>query len=262
MIPYTNTCTKNQQHETPTHHPRSREGMKHNESFFSTNEDSAAWKQKKEFRQIVQKRNATRFSGENPQEYRCWKERLQEEVQDISPTPVQWIEILEARTSLHASKIVKNVDALRTELGASKVVVRIWRDLDKRYATKRKPSQDLLQQLQTGPHVRQNDEEALWDFAHSCINAVNLMDEQDRLLLILNEEPTQNTIAHRLEEPLLTKWIEERKRYTRLQSEDVPFRFFSEWIEEQASIQSDRLSIRRQEEPQDRQKANKTNNVQ
>jgi hypothetical protein len=72
---------------------------------------------------------------------------------------------LEARTSSQTLKMIRDIDALRTELGASTVVSCIWSDLDKRYKTKRNPSQDLLQQLRTGPRVGQNEEEALWEFA-------------------------------------------------------------------------------------------------
>jgi hypothetical protein len=161
----------------------------------SSNEDTATWRQKKEFRQILGKRNVTKFSGDSPQEYARWKKRLQEEVEDLNLSPQQWLELLEARTTSIALDTVKTGDTLREELGAKATLRQVWKFLDTWFVTQQEHYQDLLQSLQEGPTIPSNDDTGLWAFSMDCQKAVCLMDNHETLKLILNEETTQKAIA-------------------------------------------------------------------
>ena len=137
--------------------------------------------------------------------------------------------LLQARTTSVPAKIVSKGELLRHEKDAEKALVFIWTQLDRLFTTKRKPSQDIVQELKDGPSVIASDESSLWEFSTDCQMIVSFMDGNDHLTEQLDDEDTQKTIAKRLEGPLLMKWRKERQ--TQLQTHDVvPFAHFANWI--------------------------------
>ena len=97
--------------------------------------------------------------------------RLQEEVQDITLKPQQWLELLQARTTSYAAILVSKVDCKRDLLSPSKALKYAWELLDKRYKSENEPSQVILQQLTTGGPINASNVYALTDLASDCFLA-------------------------------------------------------------------------------------------
>ena len=153
---------------------------------------------------------------------------------------IDWIQLLQARTTGYASEIVEDGESLQRELGAAESLAFIWSELDVEFITDdNKPSQDLLQDLQFGPRIAAAGRESLREFSRHCRKAVKFMEHDERLGARLDGASTQRAIARRLYEPLLSKWEEERLKYVR-SHQMAPFAQFAEWISLQAKVAMNR----------------------
>ena len=150
-------------------------------SLQGSQDSNVAWKRQKAFDHIISKTNAPRFSGRNTKDYAPWKAGIHREVEKFDPTPEEWLALLQARTGSVAAKIVHRGELLQHEKGAEAALVFVWKQLDRSFATKRKPSQDVVQELKNGPSVITSDVSSLWEFSTDCQMIVSFMDGTDRL---------------------------------------------------------------------------------
>ena len=124
---------------------------------------------------------------------------------------------------------------LQYESSAELALSSTWEALGKRFRTKQRPAQHLLQTLLRGPTITFDEPDTLYAFARNCQTAVELQRLNRGLLASLEEQTTQDTIALRLEWKLYVKWHEYCKRHFRGDS-CVPFERFASWIDLQAEI--------------------------
>ena len=113
-----------------------------------------------------------------------------------------------------------------------------WETMDKRFCTKQRPSQHLLQILLRGPIISCDDPDSLFAFARNCQTAVELQQHNPGLLASLEEQTTQDTIVRRLEQRLYVEWHKHRREQFQADTH-VPFRRFVSWLDTQAEIYLD-----------------------
>ena len=75
------------------------------------------------------------------------------------------MELLQSRTSSLAAQIVRCGEPVRDEMGASTALEHVWKELDERFTTDIRPSQEIVENLKDSPLILASAKELLWSFA-------------------------------------------------------------------------------------------------
>ena len=142
-------------------------------------------------------KNPDCFDGKSRAQYLPWKVALQSEVSHLPLTPIQWLDLLKARTKGEAREAVDRAYKILYEAGPDHTLDAAWKYLE-HFMTPQKPSQDILASLQQGSKISSSSFKELTALAQTCSSAVTLMECTPNAFPSLNELVTQNFITGRL----------------------------------------------------------------
>ena len=188
----------------------------------------------KGFKLIMDAKTPDVFDGKNRAQYLPWKVALQSEVSHLPLAPIQWLELLKARTKGDAREAVDRAYKILYEAGPDHTLDAAWTYLE-HFMTPQKPSQEIVANLQQGPKISSSSPKELTALAQTCSSAVILMKCTPGALPSLNDLVTQKLIADRLPSQLRHEWYQHKCKTLR-QEGAVPFGKLADWIEEQAAI--------------------------
>ena len=117
----------------PRHHRSTSQRRSHESQASSWDEDKV--KQIKGFKLVMDARNPEYFDGKTPALYLPWKVALEAEVSHLSLTPIQWMDLLKARTKGKAKEAVLRAQTLLLETSPDQAVETAWRFLDLSFKT-------------------------------------------------------------------------------------------------------------------------------
>lgn len=132
------------------------------------------------------------------------------EVKGLQLNEAQWLDLLCARTSEGAYRVIQPSRILQQECSAKDARAIVWAVLDEKYSTSQRPGQQLFRAILQGSQITVRDPEAQYMFASACDTAVFMKQRDRRAFASLDEYVTQETTLERLERDLLVKWKEHR----------------------------------------------------
>ena len=121
---------------------------------------------------------AEKYDGKDLTKYKLWKEYLLLEVQDLDPTPAHMLNLILKRTTGIANQIAEQARCLELEDGPTEALSEAWNQLDTRFGSPYKPSQQIIHDILHGPTITSEDHDSLFSFAQKCNSAVKLQEKK------------------------------------------------------------------------------------
>ena len=188
----------------------------------------------KEISNILNQSKAIIFSGKEDTEYMRWKENLLSEVKHLSLSPMNWIDLLQRRTSEDALESIKDHIRYLGEIEASKVLNDIWNGLDEQYSSKEKGSEIGFNEIMYGPTIDVDNLPLLKRFASKCSAASKALVRLPTLKSQYDNEITMECIVTRLSPGLRNRWNDWINfKELKDSSGRVSFISFASWISTQ-----------------------------
>ena len=133
------------------------------------------YKRSKAFKEILTARS-TIYDWSSRLRYLDWKEALHREVQGLTLTASQWLDLLQVRTERAVNDAIQPARVLQRETSPEQALNMAWQFLDQQFSTPQKASQQILHDLIHGQTITASDPTALSSFSHRC-QAAELLDK-------------------------------------------------------------------------------------
>lgn len=97
--------------------------------------------------QIKADTRAERFDGKDAAFFRSWRKALEAEVRELNPTPENWLQMIDLRTTGEAKEMVRSVKEMAIE-NSQEALDLIWKFFESRYKSNPQAARKLLSKLQ------------------------------------------------------------------------------------------------------------------
>lgn len=128
-----------------------------------------------------------------------------------------------------ALSIVKKYGSDDGERSMKNIIESLWRDLDRLFLPRVKPSEDLLNELMTYPMDSYDNRHRLKDFSQNCSRLLDFVTENLELGPVYDTSSTITAFGRHLDFALFKEWTYEKQKVNQLKGR-VSLRDFTDWI--------------------------------